>query len=92
MTPAGLEPAIPGSVGRCLIHWATGPLAIMSYLRRLKIYTCCKYFERMFLLEVADYYALTVSKLRVRSCSGFPKLGGGFLFSHLGFPKGDTRR
>jgi hypothetical protein len=23
--PAGLEPAIPGSVGRCLIHWATGP-------------------------------------------------------------------
>ena len=24
MTPAGLEPAIPGSVGRCLIHWATG--------------------------------------------------------------------
>ena len=27
MTPAGLEPAIPGSVGRCLIHWATGPAA-----------------------------------------------------------------
>ena len=25
MTPARLEPAIPGSVGRCLIHWATGP-------------------------------------------------------------------
>ena len=25
-TPAGLEPAIPGSVGRCLIHWATGPV------------------------------------------------------------------
>ena len=25
MTPAGLEPAIPGSVGQCLIHWATGP-------------------------------------------------------------------
>ena len=24
MTPAGLEPAIPGSVGRCLIYWATG--------------------------------------------------------------------
>ena len=24
MTLAGLEPAIPGSVGRCLIHWATG--------------------------------------------------------------------
>ena len=28
MTPAGLEPAIPGSVGRCLIHWATGPLMV----------------------------------------------------------------
>ena len=26
MTPAGLEPAIPGSAGRCLIHWATGPV------------------------------------------------------------------
>ena len=25
MTPAGLERAIPGSVGRCLIHWATAP-------------------------------------------------------------------
>ena len=25
MIPAGLEPAIPGSEGRCLIHWATGP-------------------------------------------------------------------
>ena len=25
LTPVGLEPAIPGSVGRCLIHWATGP-------------------------------------------------------------------
>ena len=34
MTPAGLEPAIPGSVGRCLIHWATGPLA-QKTLQRL---------------------------------------------------------
>ena len=25
MTSAGLEPAIPGYVGRCLIHWATTP-------------------------------------------------------------------
>ena len=25
MTPARLEPAIPDSVGRCLIHWTTGP-------------------------------------------------------------------
>ena len=25
MTSAGLEAAIPGSVGRCLIHWATRP-------------------------------------------------------------------
>ena len=25
MTPAGLEPAIPGPVGRCIIHWALGP-------------------------------------------------------------------
>jgi hypothetical protein len=27
MTPAGLEPALPGSVSRCLIPWATGPAA-----------------------------------------------------------------
>ena len=33
MTPAGLEPAIPGSVGRCLIHWATGPDAPCSICR-----------------------------------------------------------
>ena len=23
--PVGLEPTILGSVGRCLMHWATGP-------------------------------------------------------------------
>ena len=32
MTPAGLEPAIPGSVGRCLIHWATGPVLLHAWL------------------------------------------------------------
>ena len=26
MTSGGLKPAIPGSVGRCLIHWATRPV------------------------------------------------------------------
>ena len=30
MTPAGLEPAIPGFVGRCLFHGATGPLVEMK--------------------------------------------------------------
>ena len=35
MTPAGLEPAIPGSVGRCLIHWATGPLRRRIRFRRV---------------------------------------------------------
>ena len=33
MTPAGLEPAIPGSVGRCLIHWATGPVVDITFTR-----------------------------------------------------------
>ena len=28
MILVGLEPTIPGSVGRCLIHWATGPLGM----------------------------------------------------------------
>ena len=30
MTPVGLEPTIPGSVGRCLIHGATGPMGECS--------------------------------------------------------------
>jgi hypothetical protein len=30
MTPAGLEHAIPGSVGRCFIHWATGPMIYLD--------------------------------------------------------------
>ena len=37
MTPAGLEPAIPGSVGRCLIHWATGPVVLHN------IEECCDF-------------------------------------------------
>ena len=28
MTPVRLEPTIPGSVGRCLLHWATGPSSL----------------------------------------------------------------
>ena len=36
MTPAGLEPAIRGSVGRCLIHWATGPAeALLNFKHAL---------------------------------------------------------
>jgi hypothetical protein len=35
MTPAGLEPAIPGPVGRCLIHWATGPIAFSRNAQQL---------------------------------------------------------
>ena len=38
VTPAGLEPAIPGSVGRCLIHWATGPVEHRN-LRQVCFYT-----------------------------------------------------
>ena len=33
MTLAGLEPAAPGSVGRCLLHWATGPLTMVQALK-----------------------------------------------------------
>ncbi len=40
MTPAGLEPAIPGSVGRCLIHWATGPPLYRTEFAK------CRWFER----------------------------------------------
>ena len=44
MTPVGLEPTIPGSVGRCLIHWATGPVhqlaqehQVARHVRRLAL-------------------------------------------------------
>ena len=40
MTPAGLEPAIPGSVGRCLIHWATGPRARAAAMSAQLPLTC----------------------------------------------------
>ena len=36
MIPAGLEPAIPGSVGQCLIHWATGPAITMLMKTAIK--------------------------------------------------------
>ena len=43
MTPAGLEPAIPGSVDRCLIHWATG--AWVKILRAPRKATCRESLE-----------------------------------------------
>ena len=36
MTPAGLEPAIPDSVGRCLIHWATGPAGALLQTQAIR--------------------------------------------------------
>ena len=36
MTLAGLEPAIPGSVGRCLIHWATRPSVGLAPIFHIK--------------------------------------------------------
>ena len=32
MTPARLEPAILGSVSRCLVHWAMGPPALQQQM------------------------------------------------------------
>ena len=47
VTPAGLEPAIPGSVGRCLIHWATGPSAFAGSESNTSQAgeTCCEHVE-----------------------------------------------
>ena len=45
MTPVGLEPTIPGSVGRRLIHWATG--LSMDFLTKL-------HFTRL----MADHFKL----------------------------------
>ena len=39
MTSAGLEPAIPSSVGRCLIHWATGPMGECSRISKTDRHT-----------------------------------------------------
>ena len=37
MTPVGLEPTIPGSVGRCLIHWATGPVSARPRISKTEV-------------------------------------------------------
>ena len=37
MTPVGLEPTIPRSVGRCLIHWATGPLVLATFVNAREV-------------------------------------------------------
>ena len=50
-TPAGLESATPGSVGRCLIHWATGVPGVHMHAHththahaRMQAHTCmCKH-------------------------------------------------
>ena len=56
MTPAGLEPAIPGSVGRCLIHWATGPDACTVHVMlRIK----CK-IAWGYLGATLDYIGITL--------------------------------
>lgn len=34
--PAGLEPAIPGLGGRCLIHWATEAVGIDVFVVTIK--------------------------------------------------------
>lgn len=39
MTPVGLEPTIPGSVGQCLIHWATGPSSFLTTLQSKNLLT-----------------------------------------------------
>ena len=38
MTPARLEPATPGSVCRCLIRWATGPLVYGTIAMAWRLY------------------------------------------------------
>jgi hypothetical protein len=50
MTPAGLEPAIPGSVGRCLIHWATGPLLVPMCRVAFAAVVALRVFLRFFLV------------------------------------------
>ena len=66
MTPAGLEPAIPGSVGRCLIHWATGPVGsypVTSYHISFVTCLCMIGFEIIHICthgfrgKVSDFYS-----------------------------------
>ena len=52
--PAGLEPAIPGSVGRCLVHWATGPFK-MQNLRCSFVKWCLENSRRYFRTPPTDY-------------------------------------
>ena len=83
MTPAGLEPAIPGSVGRCLIHWATGPCDIRQPLESNSSTASCGSFivsawVRALLSErsafAGRYFPQTGSEQRHRDANA---LGGG---------------
>ena len=73
MIPAGLEPAIPGSVGRCLIHWATGPDACTVHaMLRIRCKIVWGYFG-----ATLDYFGITL---------GLP---WGYPGATLGLPWGD---
>ena len=75
MTPAGLEPAIPGSVGRCLIHWATGPVGPCCCQQ---LTTCCSALQSFSLGEnpfqtpghQPKTSALSFVKLADKKCEG----------------------
>ncbi len=75
MTPAGLEPAIPGSVGRCLIHWATGPDAKSSTLlagqpyrgSHTSLFAFFCYFSSFALLQGSSENASAGNRTRVTS-------------------------
>ena len=42
MTMAGFKPAIPGSVGRCHIHWATGPSGDLADAAKSLRFVCLR--------------------------------------------------
>ena len=76
MTPAGLEPAIPCSVGRCLINWATGPLfraAPRSEVSScyLRLFSSCRLAVRDLLL-VACWWC--VAALGLQLCASIARL------------------
>ena len=78
MTLAGLEPAIPWFVVRCLIRWATGPPQRFNSLIAIKDeqLLCVAYYTFLSLVTIMRFHGVMVSTQDSESCDPSSNLGG----------------
>ena len=78
LTLAGLEPAIPWFVVRCLIRWATGPPQRFNSLIAIKDeqLLCVAYYTFLSLVTIMRFHGVMVSTQDSESCDPSSNLGG----------------